>query len=887
MMFDKLYEEVEKYYKSVTSARHGGKINPVLKLTAKMGLDIFLKNIAEESTGLWRYDTEGVPFTYEQWDFTCRNNWIYNRSFPTLYNEKAFYDKREVVIAALMAGRLSVEMADGLLDALSVEDQSYDTRRLYPLHYKEGFFRMLIAWNEKHEKVITFDQGMQIYQEYEERILKDKLACFAEMEKQYREFGSGKIGDEWKKQLDKSYSRCKELADRMRVSEVPLSLLEQDDLQRFLVLSSHFERSLKEVYRGNFAAGDYDRNAQTRKKDERGTVLCRRVIEKAASCVRIEDAVDIFVSEGVPEMGEACWRAVSYILSAYASGKAREYKDSYLHMERRHSGRGRKAKNLSGYRLFETGRPLEKNILSFSLDEEQILEKIDFETGAAYLIEELFSPQARLYYDVFSKSDNDKARRALRGFLNEYADWCEGKAGTGREERIRRPLPFYGWKRGKLIRYALATDGRTPETVNVFLEIAGNSELNLIFPKEALVAKALDYCQRNRKDSPKAVEVIRNMQACLCLLMAKQAVTELESVAVGNYMKSCARNLADCMFYDLKPEGMKGEDGIEFLKIHLCLMVALILCGRLSCLSEGNEEEWDEYFEAILFQLAEIWSPTDYGNAEGRAYESFVDSLWTVIQDGKEGIGENGDDYSVFLYDKVFGESRADHAEAEDKSDCAFCFGHIRELLLLALAAGKKLHFEKYDNDIALRQLYDEWFMVLANVETSALIYGVNELDTMITEHKEFLKRGGTYWIYYGGCRNFSLTHYEQLFSLNHFSGMTEEGRMHQNGSRWEKKGALERAVPMWDELCSNVRTIRRIHYIANLPEKEDPFYKFKFPEHLQEALTELEQIQGIAETGDFPEGLQIPEMYGNYYKVICEEKKRLDQKHPWRSIRE
>ena len=56
--------------------------------------------------------------------------------FPTLYKVNQIYDKREVVICFLMVMQFSLKEADEFLRAVSFNEQNYDNRELYPLHYK-------------------------------------------------------------------------------------------------------------------------------------------------------------------------------------------------------------------------------------------------------------------------------------------------------------------------------------------------------------------------------------------------------------------------------------------------------------------------------------------------------------------------------------------------------------------------------------------------------------------------------------------------------------------------------------------------------------------------------------------------------------------------------
>ena len=67
-----------------------------------------------------------------------------------------------------MVMQFSLKEADEFLRAVSFNEQNYDNRELYPLHYKEGFFRFVILWNEQHDHVLSFDMAVDYYKKYEE-----------------------------------------------------------------------------------------------------------------------------------------------------------------------------------------------------------------------------------------------------------------------------------------------------------------------------------------------------------------------------------------------------------------------------------------------------------------------------------------------------------------------------------------------------------------------------------------------------------------------------------------------------------------------------------------------------------------------------------------------
>lgn len=54
---------------------------------------------------------------------------------------------------------------------LSAGNVSYDGRALYLLHFKEGFFKLVLTWNQQHADTISFEQAINAYEKYEITVL--------------------------------------------------------------------------------------------------------------------------------------------------------------------------------------------------------------------------------------------------------------------------------------------------------------------------------------------------------------------------------------------------------------------------------------------------------------------------------------------------------------------------------------------------------------------------------------------------------------------------------------------------------------------------------------------------------------------------------------------
>ena len=57
-------------------------------------------------------------------------------------------------------------------------------------------------------------------------------------------------------------------------------------------------------------------------------------------------------------------------------------------------------------------------------------------------------------------------------------------------------MPYYFFKREMVLKYALACGSTSIEEIGEYLEFAGNSELNIKSPKEILIMRAIEYCEK-------------------------------------------------------------------------------------------------------------------------------------------------------------------------------------------------------------------------------------------------------------------------------------------------------------------------------------------------------------------------------------------------------
>ncbi len=471
------------------------------------------EDLSREVKLLWRYAKDAVPFVAEQWKVTLKS-WVHKGSFPVLYKEKCPYDKREVVFALQLIMGCRQSQESELVNLLSAGDVSYDGRALYPLHFKEGFLKLVLVWNQQNTDTISFEQAINAYEKYEITVLEKCRRKWQDLQDIYGQITKVENDISVYAQITYYYQLCEALWRKVADWPVPLGLLQQDELQRLIVLQAHLERYL-EKYPKNCQAEIVDRNRHTRKDTARGTKYCEALLQRCCKKENWNDAVNLYVEEALPAIGEACWRSVSKWMKAYStSGKyAKEY-DNYLSLPVR-SVRNKGVKQYKKVPVFPEDTPADVRYMSFAVDAEEIRKSIMEQSANTSMIAQLLQPQLRTENILFAKQSSDVPQAVLSLFLRSYFLWCEGKTGMKSQGIDRVPLPFYDYKRDMVIRFALACGCTSLEELEEYLEFTGNARLNLQNPAERLVSGALEWygsLAYNEKQSTSPVEVILTMQ---------------------------------------------------------------------------------------------------------------------------------------------------------------------------------------------------------------------------------------------------------------------------------------------------------------------------------------------------------------------------------------
>ena len=137
------YEYAEGTYNELNGKRQKGIKDVWKDALSNINSDLF-KTLEQESASLFKYYNEEETFILAgEWEHILEKEWENNGHFPTLYKVGKIYDKREVVICFVMSMEWGIKEADAFLEKVSINEQNYNNRILYPLHFKEGFFRMI------------------------------------------------------------------------------------------------------------------------------------------------------------------------------------------------------------------------------------------------------------------------------------------------------------------------------------------------------------------------------------------------------------------------------------------------------------------------------------------------------------------------------------------------------------------------------------------------------------------------------------------------------------------------------------------------------------------------------------------------------------------------
>ena len=802
-----ILETAEKLYQKEKKKLGRGDKSCIEQFFAKyMTLEQLSWRLETEGEVLWRFAAGADKFTKTRWKNQIETIWKYKKTFPVLYHVKETYDKREVVMCLLITSGLSMAEADECLEACSTENPSYYVRPLYPLHYKEGFFRLLLRWNDKHEKKLTFRDCIELYEDYEKHL----VACLADRWKNSEQEVNSLQKENRTQGITYYYQLAQKLGDSMIGWELPLSLERQDELQRMIVLQVHLERALEEKRDICSCDGITAANSRTRKRKQRGTIACLDLAERLSAESRIEEALRHFAEEGIRPMGEACWRAVSLIMREYGKSGRSGYENTPLFRERILSNRNKAVKQLKKVSLFEEDEKGGETILSFALDVELVKEKVRSQTGNTVLIAQVLQPEMRNGDTVFRKSSGSASQTALSLFLNEYLLWCKGKTGIREFGGIRHPLPFYRWNRREMIDFALACGVRTSTGLNPYMELLGWKGFRPVTIREEMVESALNLCE-GTKNLP--IPILLKLQSYVGYITARDVLRRMPDGFDATAADKGYRFWQRFQWYDiaLTRAGAFGKTKVGEIQFGIIMMSAALI--QFIQNENRNDEEKIRTEQELLRWLFE-WETS----ADQTAQESPDRMGQITFSEYMENLNGFGTFYAEELADMILGEeknydSRKENGQKKQQE-------MIEGALIWTMGKAAQIDLRQYHSAGCLKTLYDQWFAVMGGINK---VLGDNmgeRLKNSCSSCMKMVEEYCIYWVFWGGTLNFSIGYYEKRFHLNHFA-KDKRKTTRIEGSRWFKSiQELEEDLTVWHTISGNVRLIKNCY--CRMSETED-----------------------------------------------------------------
>lgn len=743
----------------------------------------------KQENSIFRHDKYVCSIGREKWEYMLSNSWSKKGNFPTLYKVKNIYDPREIVICFLFCAGLQVMKMDKFLKRISINDQNYNTRPLYLLHYKEGFFYMVLAWNEKHEKKMDFTEAVQYYECYEKDVVQ---ALWEKADRISKEIMESEYKDALADFNQAVYfqSLYQPLIDEMKNWEFPYTFEQEDAVQRLIVLCAHAERAIKECSNNN-ERGYLERNRNTRSRNERGTRLCLSVINRCANEERFADSVRVFQQQALPAMGEAYWRAVSKIFDSYAKSGGSSYARSPLVTERVYSNQNKMGKKYRRISIWEAKENYVDRILSFAVSASEIQEIIRSSSANTVLLADLFYPGKRGDGRLFGNQLDTPKHSILSAFLGNYKKWCEGKTRNVVQSERRSPTPYYGFKRSTVIKFALACGCTTIADMKTYLEFTGNETLCQEEPGEFLVYQALTLCERKRF---LPILMICDMQFLWMYFVAERELKLWKRDFSDEQLKKCVKSAVKFFIYNTSIDFFCKQNKTlkkqEMLQSYYELL--MILCMLFAHVSIHFKSD---IAETVIKQF--LVSQKD----DGCGFENYLESI---------------DNFA----DRYIKELKGIYISKADSciQDKAFELKKTEKLLEMAEKRIHIIDMIENENSFEIKRFYDKWFIVLAGVSNN---YDLNEKGRayyrMILHS---LKNACIRWIFFGGCRNFSMTFYKKKYKLDHFRKKCIQ-RDYKMESQWStRKWELKENIGIWEDISTDARTIRKCY--RYLKQKED-----------------------------------------------------------------
>lgn len=196
------------------------------------------------------------------------------------------------------------------------------------------------------------------------------------------------------------------------------------------------------------------------------------------------------------------------------------------------------------------------------------------------------------------------------------------------------------------------------------------------------------------------------------------------------------------------------------------------------------------------------------------------------------------DEYMEYLADSCQWKERFQKTGAITRKDNCMILQILSEYLTI-------LSKVKESNSSELEFLYETMFYVLTVIKEFC---DVTEDGDYIEEYRQILQalhNAVVLWTFAGGCKNFSLSYYEQHYGLNHYA-KKHESTDYSEGNRWLRYiHDVKEEQQVWYEIVSDLDTIKKCRaYIEQnfLLEKEE-IRTIQMP--LERHLTECREALG------------------------------------------
>lgn len=791
--------------------RQGREKNAWEWLLEKKNSEEICKELEQNVRYLFRYNDDCPVMDIEAWKYILEKSWKTGGHFPTLYKVDKIYDKREAVVCFLMSADLSMKEADQFLEQISVNEQNYDNRGLYPLHYKEGFFRLVISWNEKRKEKLSFGNAIEYYEEYEKetgRLIKKRAKAILNRKEELSEKGKPEVYEN----ITYYCTILEPLLEQLQQWKSPYTLRQQDILQRMLVLCSAAERAQYEYDREEHPTM-MQYNTRTRRITERGTRLCMDMIKRCTDATEFQDVLKYFVEKAIPAMGEAYWRSFSAVMKNYAESGGRRYASQICVEERIFSKKNPDVKEMKRIPLFET-KSKQTDLLSSALKADAVREYIQKESANTVLLAELFKPVERDAQRVFETQKAVSDYSVIGEFLGSYIDWLEGNITQRSGGQIREPMPYYRFKRKTVLKYALACGCTTEEEISDCLEFTGNSCLNQDIPTEKLVLSAIEEYKKHIGRIP-LIDIIRQTQRRVLYQEAEKIIKKRNRTELENDVKKRVRKIIKTFLYEPLIESF-ARKGNKLTKEEMLerYYIERMLCDMVTVIGKQTDPEYEEMEENDKVADFLIWMDRP---------EAMIENY---IKDYKEEQeeGRNNNRKRTEIYQWI---------------------PEIMKVLKDQLLPLDQIYD---DNASELKELYTQILKTIA--EICCYHKGYEECKDMKTL-KQWLTDACAAWVFHGGCQNFRIGWYERKLRLNHYGqNYKTYEKIPEDSIEWNRWRYIyrnkEHLREIWEMITMDVKIIRRCYgylekYAKELISMEDCV---KYYRYLDEVINECQGQQ-------------------------------------------